>query len=163
MPKILIIYDSKTGNTKEMAIAVGEGAKKTGAEVDVIHVKNAKLSALETADAIIFGSPTYFGTMTADLKKFIDESVSIRRKLENKIGAAFSSSAAADGGNETTIFSLIQAMLIHGMLIVGDPISAGGHYGVVAVGSPNSKVLEKCRALGERVAKLTNKLITSAT
>ena len=158
MAKVLIIYDSRTGNTEKMANYVAEGAKETDAEVEVKKVDDAKLSDLEAADGIILGSPTHFGTMSDKMKRLISESVQIRGKLENKIGAAFTSSGALYGGGETTLFSLIQAMLIHGMIVVGDPIEATGHYGAIAVGSPDEKARDTCRKLGKRVGKLAKKL-----
>jgi len=155
MPKVLVVYDSRTGNTEEMAKAIADGAKRVGAGVDSKKVNEVKLDNLETADAIILGSPTHFGTMSENMKRLISESVAIRGKLEDKVGAAFTSSGAISGGNETTLLSMIQAMLIHGMLVIGDPVKAGGHYGVVCIGKPQVKELEACRDLGERVAKLT--------
>jgi NAD(P)H dehydrogenase (quinone) len=78
--------------------------------------------------------------------------------LENKVGAAFTSSGSSEGGNQTTLLSIIQAMLIHAMIVVGDPMETGGHYGVVAVGMPDEKVLNACRLLGLRVGNLVRKL-----
>lgn len=97
---------------------------------------DTKLSDLEGADGIILGSPTHFGTMSDKMKKLISESVQSKGKLEDKVGAAFTSSGAIYGGGETTLLSLIQAMLIHGLIVVGDPMEATGHYGALAVGSP---------------------------
>ncbi|HEX58675.1 MAG TPA: flavodoxin family protein [Methanomicrobia archaeon] len=159
--KVLIVYDTWGGNTEKMAKAVGEGARAAGADVEVKSVKEATLSDLEAADAIILGSPTHFGTMSDGMKKFINDSVKIRGKLVDKIGAAFTSSGHPFGGNETTLLSLLQAMLIHGMLVVGDPLETGGHYGAVAVGTPDEKALEDCRKLGKRVAELARRLAAS--
>lgn len=158
MPKIIIIYDSRTGNTEEMAKAVADGAKEVGAEVEVKKVSDVNLDDLEKADGIILGSPTHFGTMSENMKKLINESVKIRGKLEGKPGAAFTSSGAVSGGNETTLISMLQAMLIHGMIVVGDPIKVGGHYGAVAIGKPDKKALEACKALGGRVGELAAKI-----
>ncbi|MGB3944634.1 MAG: NAD(P)H-dependent oxidoreductase [Methanothrix sp.] len=154
MTKVLVVYHSRSGNTAKMAQAVAEGAKSGGADVVVKKVEEAALEDLAAADGIVFGAPTYFGTLSAEMKGFIDGSVRIRGKLENKIGAAFTSSGSPTGGNETTLLSIIQGMLIHGMVIVGDPLETGGHYGAVAVGAPDAGALIVCRKLGERVAKL---------
>ena len=78
--------------------------------------------------------------------------------MENKVGAAFASAGAIGGGSETTLMSLIQAMLIYGMIVVGDPMSATGHYVAVAIKSPDEEALDNCRKLGERVGKLVWKL-----
>jgi NAD(P)H dehydrogenase (quinone) len=96
--------------------------------------------------------------MSESMKKFISESVAIRGKLEGKIGAAFTSSGSISGGNETTLLSLLLAMLIRGTIVMGDPIRVGGHYGVAALGKPDKEVIEARRSLGERVGKLTVKL-----
>ncbi|UEC43513.1 MAG: Flavodoxin/nitric oxide synthase [Methanothrix sp.] len=154
MTKVLVVYHSRSGNTAKMAQVVAEGAKSGGADVVVKKVEEAALEDLIGADGIVLGAPTYFGTLSAEMKGFIDGSVRVRGKLEDKIGAAFTSSGSPTGGNETTLLSLIQGMLIHGMVIVGDPLETGGHYGAVAVGSPDAESLKSCRKLGERVAKL---------
>ena len=149
---ILIIYDSRTGNTEEMAKAIAEGIKDI--EVEIKKVEKASLKDLERADAIIFGSPTHFGCMTSKMKEFIEKSNDIWGKLDEKIGAAFTSSGGISGGNETTLMSLIRAMLIHGMLVT----SPKGRYGIVAIGKPDDEELKKCKKLGERVTKLVEKL-----
>jgi NAD(P)H dehydrogenase (quinone) len=96
--------------------------------------------------------------MAAQLKQILDEFVGIRKKMENKIGAAFATSGDPTGGKETTMMSIIQAMLIYGMIIVGDPLSATGHYGTACVGAPDDRARENGRKLGRRVAELTLKL-----
>lgn len=155
MSKVLILYDSKTGNTGKMAKAVSEGVEKSGVNVNLQSVGECNYPEdLKRADGIILGSPTYFGTMSNRMKELIDKSVDIRGDLEDKIGAAFVSSGSISGGNETTLFSLIQAMLIHGMIVIGDPLDATGHYGIVSIGSPNEETLELCRKLGERMGRL---------
>lgn len=158
MAKVLVVYHSRTGNTARMAEAVGEGAKSSGAAVSVKKVGDVSLDDLKAADGIIIGSPTYYGQMSAEIKKLFDVSSPIRGQLENKVGAAFTSSGSPDGGNQTTLLSIIEAMLIHSMIVVGDPMESGGHYGAVAVGNPNEKVLDACRLLGLRVGNLVKKL-----
>jgi NAD(P)H dehydrogenase (quinone) len=110
------------------------------------------------SDGIIAGSPVYFGVMAAELKKVFDDFVSVRRKTENKIGAAFATGGDASGGKETTMMSIIQAMLIYGMIIVGDPMSATGHYGVACLGAPDASARQNGFKLGARVAELVKKL-----
>lgn len=134
----------------------GRQAKRVNVEVK--RADECSLGDLEGADGIILGSPTHFGTMSERMKKLIDESVKIRGKLESKVGAAFTSSRSIGGGNETTLISLIQAMLIHGMIVVGDPMEATGHYGAVAIGEPDEEALDTCRKLGKRVGGLVKKL-----
>jgi len=159
MVKILVVYDSKTGNTERMAFAVAEDAKQTsGVEVNIKRADQTSLEDLLGADGIIMGSPTYYGQMSAKLKALIDESVEIHGKLEGKVGAAFTSSGGTATGAETTLLSILQAMLVHGMIVQGR--SDAKHYGAAAVESPNEKELETCKELGKRVANLVLKLKT---
>jgi NAD(P)H dehydrogenase (quinone) len=86
MTKILVVYDSKTGNTEKMAFAVAEGAKQIkGVEVVVKKVEQASVEDFLGVDGIIMGSPTYYGQMSAKLKALIDESVKIHGKLKEKL------------------------------------------------------------------------------
>ena len=157
MAKILVVYDSKTGNTEKMAFAVAEGAEQVkGVEASIKKVDKTDLKDLLNADGIIMGSPTYYGQMSAKLKALIDESVKIHGKLEGKVGAAFTSSGGTATGAETTILSILQAMLVHGMIVQGR--SDDKHYGAAAIGSPSKKELELCKELGKRVASLVKKL-----
>lgn len=156
MAKVLILYYSYTGNTKKMANFIEAGVKKEGVDVEVKDVEKASIEDMLAADGIIIGSPTYYGTMAAPVKELLDKSVAIHGKLEGKVGAAFSSSANIGGGNETTITDILNALLIHGMVIQGDP--SGGHYGVVSIGTPDSRVERECQRMGKRVAKLVKKL-----
>jgi len=158
MSKILIVYDSRSGNTAKMAEEIAEGVKQSGAEVEIKRADEANPDDLVAADGIILGSPNHFGSMSEKMKAFINDSVKVRKKLENKVGAAFTSGAAIGGGVETTIFSLIQAMMIHGMIIVGDPMDAAGHYGAVSIEPLNDKTKDTCHKLGQRVGDLVQRL-----
>ena len=156
MAKVLILYYSRTGNTEKMARLIEEGAKEALAQTTVKPVTDASLDDLQAADAIVIGSPTYYGLPAAEIIKFLDDSVKLHGKLDGKVGAAFSSSANIGGGNETVIISLVEAFLVHGMVVQGIP--KGDHYGPVSIGAPDDRVTKQCRALGERVAKLAGKL-----
>jgi NAD(P)H dehydrogenase (quinone) len=150
--KVLIIYYSETGNTKKMAELIAEGVKEERLEVVVKDVENVNAKELLDYDGIIIGSPTYYGLPAYQIKKLLDESVEYHGSLEGKVGGAFSSSANIGGGNETTIMSIIQAMLIHGMIVKGT--SKGDHYGPVSIGKPDSRVEKQCRDYGRMIAKL---------
>jgi len=155
--KILIIYYSESGNTEKMAQFIAQGVKKVkGAEVEVKRVEKVKVDELLKADGIIVGSPTYYGTMSYRLKQLFDESVRFHGDLDGKVGGAFSSAGNIGGGNETTIKSILEAMLIHGMIIQGDP--SGDHYGPVSIGSPDARVERECLRFGQRMAELVEKL-----
>ena len=156
MAKILIVYYSRSGNTKKMASLIEGGVKTGGVEVDLKDVSKTKAEELLNYDGIIIGSPTYYGSMAAEIKKLLDDSVSFHGQLEGKVGAAFSSAANIGGGNETTITDILKAMLIHGMIIRGN--SQGDHYGPVSIGSPDKRVEGQCKTLGQRTAALVKRL-----
>jgi NAD(P)H dehydrogenase (quinone) len=156
MAGVLVIYYSRSGNTKKMAESIVEGAKKEGLTAVLKDVKDVAPDELLKYEAIVIGSPTYYGTMAAEIKKLLDESVEFHGRLEGKVGAAFASSANVGGGNETTILDILNAMLIHGMIIQGDP--QGDHYGPVAIGAPDTRATKGCIRLGSRVAKLVKRV-----
>lgn len=156
MSKILIAYYSRTGNTEKMAKEIARGVEKEKVPVDLKRIEDVKADDLLNYDGIVIGSPTYYGTMAAQIKRLLDDSVKFHGKLEGKVGAAFSSSANIGGGNETTILDIINTMLIHGMVVQGD--HSGDHYGPVAIGAPDARAIKQCQRLGERTAKLVKKL-----
>ena len=156
MVKVLVVYDSMSGNTEKMAFAVAEGVKAKKAEAIVKKVEETSVEDLVDHDAIIMGSPTYYGQMSGKLKELVDKSVEVHGKLEGKVGGAFTSSGGTATGAETTLLSILQAMLVHGMIVPGT--SNFKHYGSAAVGAPNKDDVEDCRDLGKRVAVLVLKL-----
>ena len=156
MSKALIIYYSRSGNTKKMAEFIAEGIAKEKVEAVVKDVKEISVDELLRYDALVVGSPTYYGTMCAEIKKLFDDSVKFHGKLDGKIGGAFASSANIGGGNETTILDILNAMLIHGMIVQGDP--QGDHYGAVSIGAPDARATKQCLRLGSRVARLSSRV-----
>lgn len=157
--QVLILYHSRSGNTKKLADAIANGVKEVGG-INCI-VKSTKEVTKEdflNSQGIIAGSPVYFGSMAAELKEVFDKFISVRKQMEGKVGAAFATSADPTGGKETTMFSIIQALLIYGMIIVGDPMDATGHYGVACTGQPDEKTISNAVKLGKRVANLVKKL-----
>lgn len=156
MAKVLVVYFTRTGNTKAMAEIVAEAAEKEGAGVTVKDVEETKPDEMLDFDAIIAGSPTYYGGMAGKMKDFFDFSVAHHGKLAGKVGGAFSSSANIGGGNETTILSILHAMLIHGMIVHGT--AEGDHYGPVSIDAPDDRVKAQCEALGRRIAALAKRL-----
>ena len=155
MAKILIVYYSKGGNTKKLAEAVAQGVIEGKGDPTLRSVDEIDMIELPGFDGIIAGSPVYFGSMAAELKKFFDESTSVRKKMINKVGAAFATGAHRTGGKETTLMSIIQAMLIEGLIVLGDPFETGGHYG--AAGSDEIG-LKEGKALGKTVAEVAELL-----
>jgi NAD(P)H dehydrogenase (quinone) len=148
MHKVLIIYDSKTGNTETMALAVTKGAEQVSdVEVTVKKAEQTSLDDLLAADAVVMGSPTYFGQMSAKLKALIDESVKVHKKLGGKVGAAFTSSGGTASGAEPTLLSIVQAMLIHGMVVQGNAAGSITAWRLLAL--RNLKTLNTARNLAE--------------
>ncbi|HPI43115.1 MAG TPA: NAD(P)H:quinone oxidoreductase [Candidatus Cloacimonas acidaminovorans] len=199
--KVLVLFYSAYGHIYKMAEAVAEGARKVeGMEVEIkqvpetlsseildkigateakkafAHIPIAEIEDLTTADAIIFGFPTRFGSMPSQMKTFIDGTGSLWAKgaLIGKIGSVFTSTSAQHGGQESTILGFYPVLLHHGMLITGlpysfqgqgtmDEISGGSPYGastVVGDGSrmPSENELEGARYQGWYVASLVAKL-----
>ena len=156
MASILIIYQSKTGNTALMAEAVESGVKKEGVPVTRKKIEDIRVDDLLDPDGIIIGSPTYFAAPTAEIKKLIDESIKHFGKLEGKVGAAFASSGDLGGGNEATVLDILRAFLVHGMVVPG--FTSGGHYGPVSVGAPDEERKKICMEFGAKVARLVKRL-----
>jgi NAD(P)H dehydrogenase (quinone) len=157
--QVLIIYYSKSGHTKKLAEAIAKGVEGVeGVACVVKSVADVTKNDFAAADGIIAGSPVYFGSMAAELKAVFDKFIGVRKKMEDKVGAAFATSGDPSGGKETTIMSIIQALLIYGMIIVGDPLDATGHYGVSCTGSPDRDASVNAALLGKRVASLVKQL-----
>ena len=157
MAKILVVYDSNSGNTEKMALAVAKGAESAGdIEVTMKKAEQTKPADLLAADGIVMGSPTYFGQMSAKLKALVDRSEQVHKQLGGKVGGAFTSSGGTASGAETTLLSIVHAMLIHGMIVQGRADDA--HYGVAVMGAPSKEDLAECETLGRNVALLVKKL-----
>jgi NAD(P)H dehydrogenase (quinone) len=141
MAKVLVLYYSSYGHIETMANAVAEGARETGATVDIKRVPElvpqevaekshykmnqpapiAKVDELANYDAIIIGTGTRFGRMTSQMANFLDQAGGLWAKgaLHGKVGGAFTSTATQHGGQETTLFSIITNLLHFGMTVVG--------------------------------------------
>ena len=157
MKKIVVIYYSRGGATRKMAELVVEGARsESGVDVDVRDVADLSEDKLLEYDGIILGSPTYYASMAGDMKDFLDRTVKFHGQLDGKVGAAFASAANIGGGNETTIRGILDALLVHGMVVQGNP--RGDHFGPVSIGDPDGRVSKQCRELGKRVAVLVKAL-----
>lgn len=157
--QVLVLYFSKGGNTRRLAESIASGVESVeGVEALLKTTDEVSKDDFVDSAGVIAGSPVYFGVMAAELKKVFDEFVSVRKKMENKVGAAFATSGDATGGKETTMMSIIQCLFIYGMIVVGDPMSATGHYGTACVGAPDAATLENGEKLGKRVAELCLKV-----
>jgi NAD(P)H dehydrogenase (quinone) len=143
----VVIYYSRTGNTKRMAEKIAEGAGAICKSVNEVTPKE-----LLDYEAIVIGSPTQYGSMAWEVKKLLDDTAGLHNQLDGKVGGAFSSSGTVGGGSETTILDILHAMLIHGMIIQGEP--KNDHYGITSVGFPSEETLNKCLRYGTRIAEL---------
>jgi NAD(P)H dehydrogenase (quinone) len=198
MSKILIVYYSSYGHVESMAEAIAEGARTVaGAEVTLKRVPELVPETIATSsgmkldqsapladpaelgdyDAILFGTPTRFGNMAAQMRNFLDQTGGLWMKgaLVGKIGSVFVSTATQHGGQETTITSFHTSLLHHGMVVVGVPyacaelstmseISGGTPYGATTVAGPDGRrtpsanELAIARFQGQHVASLAAKL-----
>ncbi len=197
MTKVLVVYYSMYGHVETMANAVAEGARSVaGVEVNVRRVPDllpeevalkagakldqaaaiATVAELADYDAIIFGTPTRFGNMCAQMRNFLDQTGGLWAggKLVGKVGSVFTSTATQHGGQETTITSFHTTLLHHGMIIVGVPyssqelvnmseISGGTPYGASTLAGndgsrqPSENELKIARFQGAHVAKIAKK------
>ena len=201
--KIQIIFYSTYGHVYRMAEAVAEGARQiSAAEVDLYqvaelipeeslerigakaarqafaHLPVAQPELMANADAIIFGTPTRFGNMSAQMRNFLDQTGQMWAKgtLIGKVASVFTSTATQHGGQETTITSFHSTLLHHGMIIVGVPyscpglmnmaeITGGSPYGAGTLAgsdgkrTPSANELDIARFQGRHVAEITAKLV----
>jgi len=198
MSKVLVLYYSAYGHIEKMAEAVAEGAravpgtqvtikrvpelvpedvaKKSGLKVDQ-RAPIAKPDELGDYDAVIFGTPTRFGNMCAQMRNFLDQTGSLWMKgaLIGKVGSVFASSATQHGGQESTILSFHITLLHQGFVVVGlpysfqgqmrqDEITGGTPYGATTIAAgdgsrqPSANELDAARFQGKHVAQITAKL-----
>jgi NAD(P)H dehydrogenase (quinone) len=198
MAKVLVLYYSMYGHIERMAEAIAEGARAVeGVEVTIKrvpetipeeraramgvkldqHAPIATTDELGAYDAIIFGSPTRFGNMTAQMRAFLDHTGKLwmENALVGKVASVFTSSNTQHGGQETTITSFHSTLLHHGMIIVGVPytcsglsvmteISGGSPYGASTLAGsdgkrmPSENELEIARFQGRHVAQIAQRL-----
>ena len=153
MPEILVLYYTRTGNTRKMAEKISLYLQQEKLTAVCKPVGEVRPDDLVRAAGIIAGSPVYYGGMAAEIKKMFDESISLHGKLDGKPGAAFATYAAS--GQETTLFNILQAMLVHGMIVQGD--TAGHHYGVTCQGAPAEEDNLRCQRFAARFAMLVKR------
>lgn len=156
--QVLVLYFSKGGNTRKLAVEIAKGVESAGVEALLKSTAEVTKEDFRNAAGLIAGSPVYFGVMAAELKKIFDDFVGLRREMENKIGAAFATGNHHTGGKETTMFSILQCMMIYGMIICGDPMDASGHYGVGCTKEPDDSAKQDGFKLGRRVAGICLKM-----
>lgn len=198
MSKVLVLYYSTYGHIETMAQAVAEGARAVeGTQVDIKRVPElvpedvakaghykleqaapiARPEELAEYDAIIFGTPTRFGNMAAQMKNFLDQTGGLwaQGKLVGKIGSVFTSTATQHGGQESTLLTFHTVLLHHGMSVVGLPysfqgqtdntqITGGTPYGASTIANgdgsrqPSDNELDGARFQGRHVAQMAREL-----
>lgn len=127
MSKIAIVYHSGYGHTEVLAKAISEGAKEFGAEVTLMKCEKVDFNVLNASDAIIFGCPTYMGTVSAEMKVFMDSCNPIwkTQRWRNKIAAGFTNSTAYSGDKLNTLMQFVLFSMQMGMVWAGLDIMAG--------------------------------------
>ena len=158
MTRVMVVYDSQTGHTEKMAEAVAQGARSSGAEVIVSKAGDADFREMANSDALVVGSPTHFGGMSEPVKSMLVKSLRIWGELDGKVGAAFTSSLYPAGGNETAVLSILHALMIHGMVVVGNSTGSDSYYGGISFGAPSGRSLSNSEELGRRVAEVADRL-----
>ncbi|MCS7164209.1 MAG: NAD(P)H-dependent oxidoreductase [Thermodesulfovibrio sp.] len=156
MKKVLVAYYSRTGNTEKMAKLIAQRLADKKVNVDLKRVEEINIDTLPEYDGYIIGSPNYFGTMAAEVKKFIDESVKYYRKIEGKLVAAFTSTGMIGGGGETVCIDILKAFLIHGCICLG--FTRLGHYGPVAIGKPDERVEREIAEMVDKYVEVLNRI-----
>jgi NAD(P)H dehydrogenase (quinone) len=166
LARILVVYHSETGNTRQMAELVAEGASAVpDTEVRLLSVAEATADDLIWCDGVALGSPTYIGSISWPMKRFLDGlTESCWPEIEGKIGAAFSSEGGLQGGGELTCLALLAALMNFGVLTFGIPdyVAPGRtlHYGAVCAGRPRDDAdREACLRVGRRLAEWVQTLI----
>jgi NAD(P)H dehydrogenase (quinone) len=158
--KISILYFSKTGHTKEMAHIIANGIKKSSnIEVGIFDLDNIDDDYLLESKAVIFGTPTYLANTCWQLKKWFDESN--KYNLEGKIGAVFSTAHYAQGGADTAILTIINHLMVKGMLVYSGGSALGKpyiHLGAVAIDENYEESKPMFEIFGERIASKTKAL-----
>jgi NAD(P)H dehydrogenase (quinone) len=158
--KVLVLFDSASGNTAKMAELVAEGAAGIdGIEVRLRSVEEATSQDVVWCDGLAVGSPTNMGLISWKMKRFWDETMADQwMKVDGKIATAFSSSGGWGGGSELACQSILTLMLNFGFLVFGvtDYVSklTTAHYGAVTAREPRSEeAKDACRKLGKRLAE----------
>lgn len=202
MTRILVVFYSMYGHVRQLAEAVGDGINQVSdceavlrrvpetlpegvldkmgaldAQARMAHIPVVQMDELETADAVIFGTPTRFGNMCGQMRQFLDATGQLwmRGALVGKVGSVFASTGTQHGGQETTITSFHTTLLHHGMVIVGVPyaeqrllnmaeITGGTPYGATTLAAadhsrePSENELAIARYQGSHVARIAAKL-----
>jgi len=156
MIRIAVVYHSETGNTEKMAHLVVEGCRRVeGVEARAMSIGDADEAYIDKCQAVILGSPTYEGTCSWQMKRWIDEA---RVSLGGKLGGVFASQNWPGGGGASFAeMSMIAGMLVRGMMVYSGGITEGTpflHFGAVSARAPKEELyIKRCYKLGENIAR----------
>jgi len=154
--KVAVVYHSETGNTQQMAELVAQGCRAvTGVEAKCMSVDGVDNDYVAEAKAIVFGSPTYEGSCSWQMKRYLDTGP---KGLAGKLAGVFASQNWPGGGGASFAeMTMIAALLVHGMLVFSGGIAVGTpylHFGAVSRKAPKEDLYkERCIKLGENIAK----------
>ncbi len=151
--KIAVLFHTESGNTKRVAEMIRDGAMEVqGVEARAIDIEDADTAFLDQAGAIIFGCPTYCGSLSWQMKKFLDET---GLKLAGKLGSAFATENHIGGGADFAELVIIGGLLVRGMLVYtgGASESPFTHFGAVAIKAGDEAQTKRAASFGRRVAR----------
>jgi len=146
--RLIVIYYTGTGNTEKMAEEIGKGAERLGVKVAVKSVRECELGDMVEADGIVIGSPTYFSNVAWQVKRFIDESITLYRKghqLSGKVGGCFTSAGTRRDGKDCVRMLELALGLHHKLRMIAGIISASGEGA--------EEMSKKCQQYGMKIAK----------
>src|SRR6056297_1139600 len=153
--KLSIVYHSVTGNTKKVGELIALGVEKIdGVETQVMSIESPDFSFIEESSCIIFGTPTYLGNFSWQMKAFLDKGLKV--KLAGKLGAVFATEKYLGGGADFALMTMIGHLLVKGMLVYSAGVSQGDpytHFGAVCIQDGDEQQQERARLFGERIAK----------
>ena len=165
--KISILYYSKTGKTREMAEVVADGMKThDGIDAGIFDIENVDVEFLHESRAVVFGTPTYLANTCWQIKKWFDEIPAKKINLGGKLGAAFATANFVQGGGDTAILTLVNHMLVTGMLVYSSGGSQGLpiiHLGAVAVKDNFEESKKLFHIFGKRIAAKAVELFGDAS
>ena len=157
--KIAIIYHTETGNTERVAALIAQGAtESTGAEVRCFRIDAVDETFVGEARAVVVGGPTYAGTCSWQLKRWIDTN---RVRLAGKLGSAFATANYLGGGADAAELVMVAALLVRGCLVYAAGASEGQpftHFGAVTIKDGDEAQRERARIFGARIARKAREL-----
>ncbi|MBY0754941.1 flavodoxin family protein [Clostridium sardiniense] len=158
--KVSILYDSKSGHTREVGEIIKKGIERVdGIEIKCMNIEEIDKEFLDESKGVVFGTPTYLANTTANMKKWLDDSHDIN--LEGKLASFYATADYIWGGADTAILTLINQIIVKGMLIYSGGAALGKpfiHLGYISVNGVNDKDIDTPMIFGERIGKKVKEL-----